>query len=59
MDRAPKRRPHIVATRHTSNPFGEIKVERVLLAAPPVAVVSPIESVVGGWWRRAHSSRNT
>lgn len=49
MTRSP---PYIVALRHEAIAYG-FKVERVVLDEPPVAVVSPLESVILGWWYRA------
>jgi hypothetical protein len=56
------RRPlvsHVVATRHEhvmetcALPTGGVLVTRVLLPAPPVATVSAVESIMGGWWLRS------
>ena len=44
--------PRLLATRHEATANG-IKVERVVLHEPPVAVVSELESVILGWWYRA------
>lgn len=44
--------PRILATRHEAV-WGEMRITRVALAEPPVAVVSELESVVAGWWYRA------
>ncbi len=46
--------PRIIATRHDSGGWQQrLKLERVALDAPPVAVVSEVESIMGGWWFRA------
>ena len=42
----------VVATRHVASRDG-LQVERVLLDVAPVAVVSEVDSLFGGWWRRA------
>lgn len=56
------RRPvvsQVVATRHEhvmetcASPTGGVRVTRVLLPAPPVATVSAVESIMGGWWLRS------
>lgn len=42
----------IMASQHCATPDG-LKHARVMLEHPPVAVVSPVESIMGGWWYRA------
>lgn len=42
----------IRATRHEAD-RGAVRCEVVTLDRPPVAVVSDIESIMGGWWYRA------
>lgn len=54
-----QRRPPIVAIRHEhvnescSHLSGGVRITRVVLPAPPVAVVSGIESIINGWWYRS------
>ena len=44
--------PRILATRHLAVVDG-IRLTSVALEAPPVAVVSDVESIMHGWWFRA------
>lgn len=46
----------IVALRHMSGD-GAIKRRRVVIAAHPVAALSPLEVIVFGWWRRRGRGR--
>ncbi|MBK8161528.1 MAG: hypothetical protein IPK59_23225 [Rhodospirillaceae bacterium] len=47
-------RPRILATQHVAVVDG-IRLTAVVLDKPPVAVVSDIESIMGGWWYRSGS----
>lgn len=53
MARPKKMPPRILATRHVTVFNGEIRIERVVLDQSPVAMVSVVESVIGGWWLRS------
>lgn len=46
------RRPPIYATQHVAVVDG-IRLIPVVLASPPVAVVSDVESIMGLWWYRS------
>lgn len=43
---------HLVVLRH-SQPFDTIRHQLVCIDAPPVAVVSDVEEIMGRWWLRA------
>lgn len=45
-------RPRILAIQHVAVVDG-IRLTPVVLDRPPVAVVSDVESIMGGWWYRA------
>lgn len=47
-----RRCPLIHATVHDAGEPGSV-TRRIVLPEPPIAVVSPLESVIHGWWRRA------
>jgi hypothetical protein len=42
----------IVATRHVAA-RDEVCIDRVVIDAPPMAVVSEVESIICGWWARS------
>lgn len=50
--RCMKSRVRIVAVRHHATPDG-LRVTKVVLDWPPVAVVSDVESIMGGWWSKS------
>lgn len=46
------RSPTIYATVHDAGDPGAV-TRRIVLPRPPVAVVSPLEAVIHGWWHRS------
>lgn len=53
MARLKKMPPRILATRHETVFNGQIRIEQVVLDGPPVANVSAVDAIMGGWWLRS------